>query len=233
MAATVPPKPKTWQPFLLAVPFTTAVTGLFNLSEAMPTPLAIAVGAVWGVLLGLVAVAIMRRKPKLGAWIEDGLVFAGVLAFALAGCGGLMAILMLNGALESASLTGESLEAMFLPSIPYYIIVNSFLEILVIPAVVYFGWRAGRRRALIMSAVVLYFAMRVWTYLVFVPGRLGWADDEHSTDTMTPADLDRAADDLMLDDPRWAMVLAMLVLFLIAAHLPAVRAVKSEAPSPR
>lgn len=233
MDPTASPKPKAWQPFLLAVPFTTVVTGLFNLSEAMPAPLAVAVGAAWGVLLGLVAAAIMRRRPKLGAWIEDGLVFAGVLAFAFAGCGGLMAILMLNGALESASLTGESLEAMFLPSIPYYIIVNSILEILLVPAVVYFGWRAGRRRVLIMAAVVLYFAMRVWTYLVFVPGRLGWADEEHSTDTMTPADLDRAADDLMLDDPRWAMVLAMLVLFLLAAHLPAVRAVKTGPDSPR
>lgn len=100
----------------------------------------------------------------LGHWIagrswrqraENVLIAVGAAGFAFAGCGGLMAILLLKGALNSTSLTGEALEQMFLPSIPYYIAVNGVLEILVIPLILYVGWRPGRRRILIVAAAAL------------------------------------------------------------------------------
>jgi hypothetical protein len=209
-------------PTVLVVVFTTLITGWFNLSEVMPLPLAILAGVAWGVLLSWAA-SRLRTPPALGAWLEDALVYFGTVGFAFAGCGGLMAILLLNGALDSSSVTGETLERTFLPAIPYYIIVNSILEILVIPAVIAFSWRPGPRRVLILAGAALYFAMRVWTYLAFVPARLGWADEDHAAQVLTAVERRQAAQDLMLNDPRWALLLAMMAIFLIAAHLSRVR----------
>jgi hypothetical protein len=214
-------------PLLLTVPFTAVVTGLFNLSEFMPAPVALLLGAAWGALVALVAAAVNRRKPVAGAWIEDGLVFTGAIAFALAGCGGLMAIIQWKGALASGSLTGETLEAVLLPTIPYYIAVNSVLELLIIPAVLCFGWHRGKRRALIVATFALYFAMRVWTYLAFVPARMGWAEGEHAALPMSEAERAGAADDLMVDDPRWALLLLLLAVFVLAAHFPRTRSLKA------
>ena len=197
--------------FLVVVPFSALITGLFNLGEFLPWPIAILLGATWGFLIGLVAQRI--RHPR----AEDALIAIGAAGFAFAGCGGLMAILLLKGALNSTSLTGEALEQMFLPSIPYYIAVNSTLEVLVIPLILYVGWRPGRRRILIVAAAALYFGMRVWTYLAFVPARLGWADSDHSTQALTAAERAQAQTDLMLNDPRWILLLVMFALFLLAA----------------
>lgn len=204
---------KTLQPYFLVVPFGALITGLFNLGGFLPWPIAILIGATWGFLIGLIAQRIRHRRA------EDVLIAIGAAGFAFAGCGGLMAILLLKGALNSTSLTGEALEQMFLPSIPYYIAVNSILEVLVIPLILYVGWRPGRRRILIVAAAVLYFAMRVWTYIAFVPARLGWADSVHSTRALTAAERTQAHRDLMLDDPRWILLLVMFGLLLLAALL--------------
>ncbi|TCC31452.1 hypothetical protein [Kribbella sindirgiensis] len=210
------------KPFVLVVPFSAVITGLFNLGEVVPWPLAIVLGAAWGTAAGLVA-HWLGSRPRWAAWSEDVLVAAGAAGFAFAGCGGLMAILLLKGSLTSTSLTGEALERMFLPSIPYYIAVNSVLEILVIPLLVYVAWRPGRRRVLVLSAAALYFAMRVWTYLAFVPNRLGWADSSHSNQPLTAAERAQAADDLMLNDPRWILLLIMFALLLAAGGRSRVR----------
>ncbi len=202
--------------------FTIVVTGWFNLSELMPAPLALALAAGWGAAIGSLGLWI-RSKARLGAWLEDGFVSLAAVGFAFAGCGGLMAILILDGAMDSSSLTGQTLEATFLPSIPYYIIVNSILELLVIPIVIALSWRPGIRRVLVLAAVSLYFLMRVWTYLAFVPNRMGWAESDHTTQVLSAAERHQAANDLMLNDPRWIMLLAMFGILLIAAHLSRIR----------
>ncbi len=208
-------------PVLLAAAFTTVVTGLFNLSELMPLPLALAAGVALGAVVGLLA-RWLRAKP-IGGWLEDGFVGLGAVAFAFAGCGGLMAILLLDGTLASSSVTGETLASTFLPSIPYYIAVNSVLEMLIVPAVLVLGWRPGPRRVLILGTAAAYFAMRIWTYLAFVPARQGWAEGEHSTQALTAAERTQAANDLMLDDPRWILLLALFAIFVVAMALPARR----------
>ena len=86
-----------------------------------------------------------------------------------------------------------------------------------------FSWRPGPRRVLILAGAALYFAMRVWTYLAFVPARLGWADEDHAAQVLTAVERRQAAQDTMLNDPRWALLLAMMAIFLIAAHLSRVR----------
>lgn len=218
----------TLAPFLLVVPFTATITGAFNLSEALPLAIAVAVGGGWGILVGIAATW-LRSKPKAAAWVEDSLVFVGTVALAFAACGGVMALLMLNGALSSSSLTGETLEAMFVPMIPYYIAANAPLEMVIMPALLVLGWRAGKRRVLIVAGAAMYFGLRVWTYIAFVPARLGFAESGHTTDPMTEAERHQAYLDLKVDDPRWILVLAILSIFIVAAAFPRLRAVKARA----
>lgn len=209
-------------PFLLVVPFSAVITGWFNLSEAMPVPLAVAAGAGWGAALGLL-VTWLRRYTRVRAVLEDVFVAAGSVAVAFAACGGLAMLLLLNGALTAESLTGEAMQAMFLPSIPYYIVTNGILGMLLMPMMLYLGWRAGRRRIAIVAAAAIYFMMRVWTYLVFVPKRLGWAEGPGATEVLTADDRRQVAADLVLNDPRWIVLLVILGLLLAAMHVPASR----------
>jgi hypothetical protein len=225
MSTQVTRRPKVDQrlrPFLLVVPFTAVITGWFNLSEVVPAPMAVAIGAAWGVVLGLLASRV-KQSTRLRAWLEDSFVAAGVVAVAFAACGGLAFLLAFGGALDAESLTGEALHALFMPAIPYYIVANGLLEMLIMPVMLYLGWRAGKRRIAIVTAAAIYFVMRIWTYLVFVPARLGWAEGEGATQALTGAERRQAAQDLMLNDPRWIVLLAILALLLIAMHMPAAR----------
>jgi hypothetical protein len=219
-------KPPALAPFLLAVPFTATITGAFNLSDVLPVPVAVAAGAGWGIVVGIAATW-LRSRPKPAAWVEDSLVFIGAIALAFAACGGVMALLMLNGALSSSSLTGETLESMFLPMIPYYIAVNAPLELLIMPSLIYLGWRAGKRRILIVAGATLYYALRVWTYVAFVPARLGFAESDQSTAAMTTAEREQAYLDLKVDDPRWILVLVIFAIFILAAAFPRLREVRA------
>jgi hypothetical protein len=225
MSTQAIPRPKVderLQPFLLVVPFTAVITGWFNLSEALPAPLAVVIGAAWGVVLGLLA-GWVQHRARLRAWLEDLFVASAVVAVAFAACGGLAFLLAFGGALDAESLTGEALHALFTPAIPYYIVANGLLEMLIMPLLLYLGWRAGRRRIVIVTAAAIYFVMRIWTYLVFVPARLGWAEGEGATQALTAAEKHQATQDLMLNDPRWIVLLAILGLLLIAMHMPAAR----------
>jgi hypothetical protein len=215
-------------PSALTVLFTATITGLFNLSDVFPVPVAVAAGAGWGVVVALGATW-LNSKPLAAAWVEDSLVFVGIFALAFAGCGGVMALLMLNGALDSSSLTGETLESTFLPMIPYYIAANAPLELVIMPALLCLGWRPGKRRALIMTGVAMYFALRVWTYLAYRPARLGFAESDRTGAPMTAAERHQAYLDLKVDDPRWILVLTILAVFIAAASFPRLREVKTPA----
>lgn len=206
-------------PFLVAVPFTTVITGYFTLPERLPLPIALPVAALWSIALGLAA-AWIGRRARLAAWLEDAVVTLAVVAVAFAACGGLMAILTYGAALDSPSLTGETLVAMFLPSIPYFIVTNGLLELLIVPVMIYLCWRPGPRRVLVVVAALLYFALRVWTYLAFVPNRLAFAALAGSPEPFTAAGRQRAYLDLQVDDPRWAYLLVILAILLVAAQYP-------------
>jgi hypothetical protein len=206
-------------PFMLAVPFTTVILGLMNLSDHLPLPAALTIGAAWGVALGALAMWV-QTKPRLRAWTEDAFVVAGIFGLAFAGCGGLMALLIIGGALDSPTLTGETLVAMFLPTIPYYIIATAPMELLIIPGLLFLAWRPGARRALIVSSAILYFLFRLWSYLVFVSARMDFAGLEHSNTPLGPVEAHQAHQ-LLVDDQRWILVLVILALLILAAHLPA------------
>jgi hypothetical protein len=211
-------------PLGLAVSFTVVVQGL-GLSAFLPVPVALLIGAGWGIVIGLIATRI-RNKVRLSAWLEDALVGLGAAAMALFAFAGFAGYLVIGGALESSSLTGETLVLMFLPSIPTAILANTTMELLVAPALLVLGWRQGTRRVLIVAAAVLYLVHRVWTYLVFASARLDFAETERSTTPLTAAERQQFSTELHLDDPRPVLNLVIFAVFLLAAYLSRVRELK-------
>jgi hypothetical protein len=208
-------------PLCLAAVFTIAIQGL-SLAEFLPVPVALLAGAGWAIAIGFVAVLI-RRRATLSAWVEDTLVALGGMAMALFAFGGAIGIMLMNAALDSSSITGETMMQMFLPSIPIAIAANVPTELFIIPALLILGWRRGIRRVLIVVAAGLYFIHRIWTYLVFASDRLDFAGAERSTNPMSPAERERFADGLHLDDPRWILNFLIFAVFLLAAFLSRVR----------
>ncbi|MEV6305621.1 hypothetical protein AB0M02_39825 [Actinoplanes sp. NPDC051861] len=208
-------------PYALVTIFTVVVQGL-SLMEFLPLPLALLAGAGWAVLIGLIAHWTTRR-PTWSARAEDGLVALGCVTMALLAFGGAIGLLMLGTALDSSSITGESMVTMFLPSIPIAIAANLPTELVMIPLLLVLGWRPGTRRLLFLTAAALYFIHRIWTYLVFAPDRLDFAAAERSTTPLTAAQKDEFAAALHVDDPRWILNLFVFAVFLAAAFMPRMR----------
>lgn len=211
-------------PLGLAAVFTVVIQGL-SFVEFFPVPVALLIGAGWAVVIGLAALWI-KRKPALSAWVEDILVALGTTAMALFAFGGAIGIMMMSTALESSSITGETMMLIFLPSIPIAIMANAPTELLIIPGLLILGWRKGIRRILIIVAAGLYFVYRLWTYLVFASDRLDFAQAEGSTTPLTAAEREQFAEGLHLNDPRWILNLLIFAVFLLAAFLSRVRELK-------
>jgi hypothetical protein len=212
-------------PLALVAVFTVVVQGL-SLMEFLPLPIALLIGAGWAILIGLAA-RWANRRPPLSAWVEDGLVALGCVTMALFAFGGAIGLLMLSAALDSSSITGETMVTMFLPSIPIAIAANVPTELVIIPGLLILGWRPGARRILFVTAAALYFVLRIWTYLVFAPDRLDFAAAERSTAVLTTTEKAQFAAALHVDDPRWILNLLIFAAFLVSAFFSRVREVNS------
>ncbi|SNY71163.1 hypothetical protein [Paractinoplanes atraurantiacus] len=204
-------KPK----FALAALFLVVVEGL-SLKEFLPLPLAVLIAAAWAAGICFAAHRASRR-PRLSLWLEEGLVAFGCLTMALLAFGGAIGLLMLGTALDSSSITGETMVTMFLPSIPIAIAANVPTELFVIPGLLILAWRPGPRRVLVVAAAALYFVHRIWTYLVFAPDRLDFAAAERSTTPLSPAERTEFAQALHVDDPRWILNVLIFAALLGAA----------------
>jgi hypothetical protein len=214
-------------PFALVAVFTIVVQGL-SLMEFLPDPVAPVIGAGWATVVGFAARWVSRR-PVLSAWVEDCLVAAGCTAMALFAFGGAIGLLMMGTALDSSSITGETMVTMFLPSIPIAIAANVPTELVIIPGLLVLGWRPGIRRLLFVAAAAVYFVLRIWTYLVFVPDRIDFAEAERSTTVLTAVEKEQFATALHVDDPRWILNLVLFATFLLAAFFSRVREANSVA----
>jgi hypothetical protein len=212
-------------PLALVTVFTVVVQGL-SLMEFLPLPIALLVGAGWSVLIGFAA-RWASHRPALSAWAEDGLVALGCVTMALFAFGGAVGLMMLGTALDSSSITGETLVTMFLPSIPIAIAANVPTELIIIPALLVLGWRPGARRILFVTAAGLYFVHRIWTYLVFASDRLDFAAAERSTAVLTSAEKDQFTAALHVDDPRWILNLLIFAVFLLSAFFSRLRETNS------
>ncbi|MFG1841598.1 hypothetical protein ACGFH8_24615 [Micromonospora sp. NPDC049175] len=213
-------------PFALVTVFTVVVQGL-SLMEFLPLPIALLIGGGWAVSIGLAA-RWVRRRPPLSAWVEDGLVALGGVTMALLAFGGAVGLMMVGTALDSSSVTGETVVTMFVPSIPIAIAANVPTELVVLPGLLVLGWHPGTRRVLFVASAALYFVHRIWTYLVFAPDRLDFAAAQRSTAVLTAAERDQFAAALHVDDPRWIINLVIFAMLLLSAFFSRVRELDSR-----
>ena len=163
-------------PSLVTVPFQAVIFGFYG-RQFLPSAgagvlLSALLGVLWALLLGFGAQRIARRA----AWqtrLANAPLFLGIVATGLMIGGGFMYGAMMTTALADPSLTASVLSALMQPAVPFFIALNSTLELAVISLIVCWNWEIEqRRRTLILLGVAAYFVMRIWTYFVFAETRL-------------------------------------------------------------
>lgn len=169
------------------------------------------IGLPWARLMGVIANRLARRA----AWqvrLANAPLLISIIAAGLLAGGGLMYIFMMRAVIAEPSTTYAALSALMQPAVPYYIVINTLLELFVMLFIIFFNWNAGpRRRLFSLTGVGLYLAMRVWTYLVYAETRL-----EITTHTLSTADVEWFHNTLA-SDYRAVMELVAQVFFSLAA----------------
>jgi hypothetical protein len=128
--------------------------------------------------------------------------------------GGLMYMFLFNSVLDEPSTTYAALAALMRPTVPYFIVVNSAMELFIVPLVIFLNWRAEpRRKWLIASATLIYLVMRIWTYLVYAGPRLATG-----THPLSEADVAWFKQTLV-SDYRFVLNALSLIFFTLAAFL--------------
>jgi hypothetical protein len=78
--------------------------------------------------------------------------------------------LLLSAGLSTPSTTFTMIHPPFAGTSNLFIItMNSLMEWLLIPAALFLNWHIPKRRTLIVIAAAAFYAMRVWSYVYFVP----------------------------------------------------------------
>ena len=94
------------------------------------------IGLLWSAVLGLIAGRLCRRdswKP----YLANAPVLVAIIATGLLIGGGYMYGFLMNAALGEPPTTYATLSALMQPTVPYYIVVNTLMEALIIPLVVF------------------------------------------------------------------------------------------------
>ena len=205
-------------PYLAAVPFLMIIFGCYG--RILPFgPLGILgmalVGLLWALALGFVA-SWLERREAWRAHLANAPLLLGIVATGLMIGGGVMYGSMMREALGEPSLTYAVLSALMQPAVPFYIVLNTTMELLLVPLLVFWNWDTGpKRKALVLIGVITYLAMRIWTYLVFAEMRLGL-----SQQTLSAADV-AWFEQTLATDFRIVLNLITFTCFLLAAVAPA------------
>ncbi len=139
----------------------------------------------------------------------------GIIATGLLTGGGFIYTFMMKAALDEPSTTYAVLSAIMKSAVPYYIIINTLMELLVIPFIIFLNWNTNpTRRNYIIIGFATYFVLRIWTYLVFAETRL-----EISQRTLSAADIEWFKQTLATDY-RVILDLFTQVFFILAARVP-------------
>jgi hypothetical protein len=208
--------PKHFGPYAIAVPVTTITFSLASLALKLGA-LGIVGGALvgfgWSMLLGLV-LGKLQRYERWRSHLANAPVLVAIVATGLLVGGGYMYGFVMSAALSEPSTTKATLSALMQPSVPYFIAINTLLEAFIVPLVIYLNWQIPKRRTLIVVAVLVYFAMRVYSYLTFVPMRLEIAQHAISSQEVSWFKRSLAA------DYRGVLNILTHVFFILTAFVP-------------
>jgi hypothetical protein len=158
-------------PFLIVVPAITVIgaLGTIALGSVTATVFGAVAGLGWGLLLGFVAMRLAQSESRRPALANASVFLAALCSGMLAG-GALLVLMLLSAGLSTPSTSFTIVHPPFGASFNLFIItLNSLMEWLLIPAALFLNWRIPKRRTLIVTAALVYYAMRVWTYVYFVP----------------------------------------------------------------
>ena len=207
-----------FSPYIIAIAFAMILFGFYGtlLPLGLAGILGFAVfGLLWALFLGFIADRLMRRE----VWhqrLANASLFVSIIAIGLMIGGGAMYIFMMSEVLDEPSTTYAVLSALMQPSVPFYIIINTTLELFIMLFVVFFNWNVDpKRRVFSLIGVGLYLVMRIWTYLVYAETRL-----DISTHTLSAADVEWFKRTLATDY-RAILELISQSFFILAAMIPA------------
>ena len=158
-------------PFLVVVPATTVIgaLGATALGSVTVALLGAVAGLGWGLLLGFIAMRLARNESRRPGLANVSVFLATLCSGMLAG-GALLVLMLLTAGLGAPSTSFTIIHPPFGGSFNLFIIsLNSLMEWLLIPAALFLNWHIPKRRTLIVIAAVVYYGMRVWTYVYFVP----------------------------------------------------------------
>jgi hypothetical protein len=158
-------------PFLVVVPALVVVGGLgfSTLGGVGAALIAGGVGLGWGLFLGFIARRLARSESRRAA-LANASVFLATLGAALMAGGSLLQQMLLSAGLGAPSTTFTMIHPPFGDSFNLFIItLNSLMEWLLMPVALFLNWHIPKRRTFIVIAASAFYAMRVWTYVYFVP----------------------------------------------------------------
>jgi hypothetical protein len=158
-------------PFLVVVPALVVVSaiGFSTLGGFSAALIAGTLALGWTLLLGFIAMRLARSESRRAA-LANGSMFLVTLAMGLMAGGGLPYQLLLSAGLSTPSTTFTLIHPPFSDTSNVFIItMYSLMEWLLIPAALFCNWHIPKRRTLIVIAAVAFYAMRVWSYIYFVP----------------------------------------------------------------
>ena len=173
-------------------------------------------GLLWAALVAGVSAHLVRSSSgEARARLAQSSVAAAILIVGLMTGEGFMYNWMMAAALGQPTASSQILSALMGPAVPFFIALNSVMELLLATLILMWNWNSGSwRRALVLTAVLVYLIMRVWTYLVFAEPRVGIA--QHS---LTAADIEWFRRTLA-GDYRIFMDAVALICLTVASAIP-------------
>ena len=97
-------------------------------------------------------------------------VFLATLGAGLMAGGALLQQMLVSAGLGAPSTTFTMVHPPFGGSFSLFIItMNSLMEWLLMPMALFCNWHIPKRRTFIVIAAVAFYAMRLWSYIYFVP----------------------------------------------------------------
>ncbi|HET8660540.1 MAG TPA: hypothetical protein VFM55_16245 [Micromonosporaceae bacterium] len=198
---------------------TVTVFGLggYTASGVQGALIGVGAGVVWCAVLGLFVWLVNRTKRLRRALAASTLVAAGAVLFFTVGAGTLE-YMLISKAIDTtpewlATITKGPLAEQ---DILFFIIFNSLLEAVLVPLAVLLNWGDRRRRLTVVTAALIFYAVRIWTYFYFAPEYFDYADI-----TTTQQLVQSLRSRMTLDYGRIALVLLSAALFFRAAVRPA------------
>ena len=97
----------------------------------------------------------------------------------------------------------------------YFILFNSLLEIFLLPLALLLNWYMPGRRMFVLAAGLIFYAIRIWTYIYFAPQYFDFGEMAFSEQFVN-----KLMDRMSIDNIRFVLQTLEAILFFRAALGP-------------